>query len=211
MKNKISEIGAIYMALLYRKKYADSEMIKLSSAKKFKETIESNLQSMHSEYSWCTNYKEENDLYFICRDENNILYAIIDPSANIQRATEHYIYCLPTDIIQASLMNNALEIIGLKEENNKIVEIRDEKLDNELEKVINQNIKYPNNFYKEVFYSLSLEERDFLKQQFTNKSCFNCINGLCKLPYKEKGDKGCCIDWQNPSELGKKYILKKKS
>jgi len=65
MKNKISEIGAISMALLYRKKYADSEMIKLSSAKKFKETIESNLQSMHSEYSWCTNYKEENDLYFI--------------------------------------------------------------------------------------------------------------------------------------------------
>ena len=78
-------------------------------------------------------------------------------------------------------------------------------------KVINLNIKDPNNFYKEVFYSLSLEERDFLKQQFTNKSCFNCINGLCKLPYKEKGDKGCCIDWQNPSELGKKYILKKKS
>lgn len=84
------------------------------------------------------------------------------------------------------------------------------RIDESLEKIFNIYIENTDEFYEEIYYSLPIEEREKIKNNFFNKNCYNCLNGICKVPYKEKDNHTSCIGWQNQKLLGKSYILKKK-
>lgn len=86
-----------------------------------------------------------------------------------------------------------------------------------LERLIEQIIENPNEFYVELANRLSPEEREYLKQLIENRCCRNCINSSCKIEQCEKvgldefgkPQGSSCLGWNNPELIGKQFILKK--
>lgn len=126
MGKRTYESDIIAMALLYRKEYIGSDMISLDKAKEFDKTINDNLDSINSKSGIGIRYScyDDSNLFTIMTGENNKLYAVINPNANLKDAWSFHIGLLPTDVIIAAQMDNALSIIGLKKiidkDNNKI-------------------------------------------------------------------------------------------
>ena len=106
------------LGLLYA--YIDSngihKMVLLDDLKRFHNTIEKNLEEMHSNVNinliyasiW---YDNDEPIYFISRNKEDEVYYILKPGFDLERAIGKYMSCLPADVLKASLMENALECI----------------------------------------------------------------------------------------------------
>ena len=104
------------LGLLYA--YIDSngiqKMVLLDDLKRFHNTIEKNLEEMHSNindiYAGIWNSNDE-PIYFISRNKEDEVYYILKPDFDLERSIGKYMSCLPADVLKASLMENALECI----------------------------------------------------------------------------------------------------
>lgn len=90
----------------------------------FDQVINENLNIMNSDCGICIrcSYYDDSKLFTKMTDENGKLYAAIIPNADLDEAWQIYIGCLSLDVIVASQMDNALDVIGLekkKDENTK--------------------------------------------------------------------------------------------
>ena len=106
-----SDIAA--MALLYRKKYAYTDMLSYDKILSFDKVINNNLDDMESTCGISIRSESDSKLYYILSGENRESYAVINPNADLKAAWEYHIGCLPIDILIASEMDNALKEIGL--------------------------------------------------------------------------------------------------
>ena len=115
-----SDIAA--MALLYRKKYAYTDMISYDKILSFDKVINNNLDDMESTCGISIRSESDSKLYYILSGENRESYAVINPNADLKTAWEYHIGCLPIDILIASEMDNALKEIGLIIVNDKTID-----------------------------------------------------------------------------------------
>lgn len=115
----------IMLALLYRYQYLGSTMIKYEQVKQYDQIINENLELINSKYGISVRNPEYEDsnFYFLARDEENTLYVILSPAANLKDAWNWHIDLLSTDIIIAAQMPNALAIINLQLENGQITKL----------------------------------------------------------------------------------------
>ena len=104
------------LGLLYA--YIDSngiqKMVLLDDLKRFHNTIEKNLEEMHSNindiYAGIWNSNDES-IYFVSSNKEGDVYYVLKPEFNLLMAKRKYIGCLSSEVIEASLMENALECI----------------------------------------------------------------------------------------------------
>lgn len=113
MGKRTYESDIIAMALLYRKEYVGTDMISYDKAVKFNSVINNNLDNMNANCGIGIRYEEQSRLYFIMQDENGRRLAVINPNADLKKAWEYHIGCLPIEVCIASQMDNALREIGL--------------------------------------------------------------------------------------------------
>ena len=72
-----------------------------------------------------------------------------------------------------------------------------------------------NDFYKNIAYDLTHEERLYIKSILENKSCLSCNNASCRIPYYEKigydesnkPEGHSYIGWKNDKLVGKSIVL----
>lgn len=126
------------LALLYRHKCDHGMMISYEKIEKFDEVINQNLDDKNSLFRISIRCADENqsNFYFTGKDENGVLYAIIYPNADFDKAWDRHVGCLPADIIVAALQQNALATIGLQLVNGKLQNIQ-----NDLDKLEEANYK----------------------------------------------------------------------
>ena len=116
------ESDIVAMALLYRKKYAGTDMISYDKIKRFDEVINKNLDDMEANCGISLRDEVPSELYFVASSEKKERYAIMNPDADLKKAWEYHVGCLPIDIMIASLMDNALVEIGLISVDDKIID-----------------------------------------------------------------------------------------
>ena len=206
-RTKFEDIAS--MALIYTNRATGNKMISYDKVEKFDKTINENLDNMNSKINPSLFYDEESKLYFHATDENGKLYLVIDPSADIKVAQDYHIGCLPIDIVVASQMENALNIIGLQLVDGVLVKKKETNSNLTLDEVIEKVLENPRDFFIKVANTLSIEERDYLKLLIENKSCANCSNGICKVETIEKSCNDICVAWDNKELIGKQKILAK--
>lgn len=120
---RVHKEDIITMALLYRKKYAGTEMISYEKVEEYERIVNDNLDEMNSNYGLkpFAIFKDCR-IYTILSDENGKLFAVINPDKNLMEAKSLMNY-LPLDLMIASTRDNALSAIGLtskKEKSQKI-------------------------------------------------------------------------------------------
>ena len=204
-RTKFEDIAS--MALLYTNRVTDNKIISYDKVMVFDRVINENLDAMGSEINPFLSYEEESRLFFTTTDETGKVYLVINPDADLKAAQSYHIGCLPLDVILASQMENALNVIGLqlvdgvlkKKENSKSLtmnEILERVLDN------------PREFFIKVSV-LSIEEREYIKTLIENKNCTNCSNGTCRVENYDKSYSDACIAWDNKELIGRSRILAK--
>lgn len=114
MGKRTYESDIIAMALLYRKQYVGTDMLSYDKALEFDAIINENLDNMNSKLSIGPKCDRTSELYRLLQDENGNVYAVINPNADLEKAWELHIGCLPIDIIIAAHQENALKTIGLR-------------------------------------------------------------------------------------------------
>lgn len=85
-----------------------------------------------------------------------------------------------------------------------------------LEETIKKLVRSPSDFYIELAYSLSFEEKEALIQSLEIRDCGNCTNGGCTVESYEKvgldefgnPQGSSCLGWYNAELIGK-YLIKK--
>lgn len=194
------------MALIYTNKATGNKMISYDKVIQFDKIINENLDEMNSIIKPFQFYEEKSELYFYATDENDKLYLVIKPDADLKKAQSYHIDYLPHDILVASQMKNALEILGLQLINGKLVQ--NDNFKKYLKEAIKKIIDNPRNFYIKIANSLTIEEREYLKETIENKSCFNCSNGTCKVETFDKTSNEVCVAWDNKELIGKQKIKK---
>lgn len=66
-------------------------------------------------------------------------------------------------------------------------------------------------YYAMVYNSLSIEEKNVLKQSEKDKTCLNCTNGCCNVSVTDMTNEVVsCYGWENPHMLGEKIVRKRK-
>ena len=113
MGKRTYESDIIAMSLLYRKEYVGTDMILYEKAINYDRVINSNLEEMNSSCGILIRNEEESLLYFLVQGEDKKLYAVIRPDADLKKAWSCHVGCLPTDVIVAAQMDNALSERGL--------------------------------------------------------------------------------------------------
>lgn len=101
-------------------------MLSYNKIKKFDNIININLDSMNSQLSYIGSCNPENLIYFYSKDEEQKEYLILRPDIDLEKARNYYIGSIPLDLLIASQKENALNSIGLKLENRKIVKLHEE-------------------------------------------------------------------------------------
>ena len=104
------------LGLLYA--YIDSngvqKMVLLDDLKKFYNTVEKNLEEMNIDandiYAGIWNSNDE-PIYFVSSNKEGDVYYVLKPELAVKRKYREYIGCLSSEVIEASLMENALECI----------------------------------------------------------------------------------------------------
>lgn len=206
-RTKFEDIAS--MALIYTNRATGNKMISYDKVEKFDKIINENLDNMNSKINPSLFYDEESKLYFHANDENGKLYLVIDPSVDIKVAQDYHIGCLPIDIVVASQMENALNIIGLQLVDGVLVKKKETNSNLTLDEVIEKVLENPRDFFIKVANTLFIEELDYLKLLIENKSCANCSNGICKVETIEKSCNDICVAWDNKELIGKQKILAK--
>ncbi len=121
MEKKINKSGVIEMALLYAKKYSDSDTLPLDKINTYGRIINENLNMMGSPYFLEEKHDQGPQLYNLAFDENKNMCAIIDEDADFEAAWWYYISFLPMDVVVAAQKANALHVIGLDFVDGKIL------------------------------------------------------------------------------------------
>lgn len=114
------EDDIIAMALLYRKKYANTDMISYDKIKKFDNVLNSNLENLNIQFPTTPDINEQSKLYSFVKNEDDITYVVINQNIDLNEYWSYHIGCLPLEIVIASQLDNALKEIGLIKINNKI-------------------------------------------------------------------------------------------
>ena len=109
------------LGLLYAYIYAGKKMVLKEDLDKFHEIIEFNLKNMKYNETTSIWYDEDPSIYFVSEGKNNEIYYVLYPDFDLKKAKSKYIGCLPLEILIASQMENALNSIDLKKENERIV------------------------------------------------------------------------------------------
>ena len=122
MGKRTYESDIVALALLYRKKYANTDMISYDKIRKFDTIINKNLDDMEASCGIGIRNESISNLYFIIADENGKACAVINPITDLKSAWKYHIGCLPTEVLIASEMDNALKEIGLITVNEKTID-----------------------------------------------------------------------------------------
>jgi len=126
VRTKFEDIAS--MALIYTNRALGNKMISYDKVEEFDRVINENLDLMNSEIDPLLFYNEESRLYFHATDETGKIYLVIDCNTDLKEAEHYHIGCLPLDIVLASQMDNALEVIGLELVDGKLVKRKDKQL-----------------------------------------------------------------------------------
>ena len=120
MKKRICLNDSIAIALLYRKIYADTDILLFDKVLYYQKIVSENLESMNSTCGLSNKFKEYDfELFTTLKDENGDMYAVINKDIDMEKMYNKYIKSLPEDMLIATQMPNALNIINLKKEDSK--------------------------------------------------------------------------------------------
>lgn len=119
VRTKFEDIAS--MALIYTNRALGNKMISYDKVVEFENIINNNLDEMNSPINPSLFYEEESKLYFHATDENGKVYLVIDPRADLKIAGNYHVGCLPLDIVIASQMENALDVLGIELIDGKLV------------------------------------------------------------------------------------------
>lgn len=86
-----------------------------------------------------------------------------------------------------------------------------------LDIILNRIIENPKEFYENICWELTPDERVFILKCLENKSCMNCTNGSCRVEYDEKvgvneygkPQGSDCTGWFNAELIGRSKVLRK--
>ena len=107
----IYNLGLLYV---YRHSNGMQKMVLLDDLKKFYNTVEKNLEEMNSDVNdICAGIWNSNDepIYFVSSNKEGDVYYVLKSELSAKRKYREYIGCLSSEVIEASLMENALECI----------------------------------------------------------------------------------------------------
>ncbi len=125
-RTKFEDIAS--MALIYTNRALGNKMISYDKTVEFDKVINENLDIMNSEIEILLFYNEESRIYFHATDETGKVYLVIDPNADLKKAEQYHIGCLPLDIVIASQMDNALETLGLELKDGQLIKRRNKQM-----------------------------------------------------------------------------------
>lgn len=127
MGKRTDETDIVAMALLYRNQCDGTGILSYEKALEYDRVINANLDVMNSPCGISDREETDNRLYFTSTDANGDLFAIINPSADLDKARSWHIGCLPVDVIVASQMPNALDVIGLELVDGRFLQKKDQQ------------------------------------------------------------------------------------
>lgn len=76
-----------------------------------------------------------------------------------------------------------------------------------LEDVIKNTIKNPDQFYRNICNGLNRKEKKDIIEEIKVKNCQNCTSTSCKLTNEQKENIITCDSWYNEVEIGKSKVL----
>lgn len=100
--------------ILYTNRVTGNRIISCDKALAFGRIINENLDAMGSEINPFLSYEEDFRLFLATSEETGKVYLVMNPNADLQAAQSYHIGCLPLDVVLASQMENALNVIGLQ-------------------------------------------------------------------------------------------------
>ena len=109
------------IALIYISRATGGQIISYDKALEFNEIVNENLDKINSPITPYFFLDDDSKFCFYVKDVNNNGYFVINQNADIKRAQTGYIGCVPIDIVVASQMSNALDILDLEKINGNIV------------------------------------------------------------------------------------------
>lgn len=121
MSSRIFIQDSATLALIYNYDATGSKILSLSKIEAFDSKIDRNLEEMNSKVNMVYPLDYSKLIYFKSYDENGNWYCILKPNFNREQMEINYMYKIPIDVIRASKNENALDVLGLKLEDNKIV------------------------------------------------------------------------------------------
>ena len=113
MGKRTYENDIVAIALLYRKKYASTDMLSYDKIRRFDKVINNNLDKMDANCGIGIRDERDSELYFVMTDENGQSCAVINPKVDLKASWRYYIGSSPIEVLIASEMDNALKEIGL--------------------------------------------------------------------------------------------------
>ena len=105
--------NGILLAFLYRKKYADTDLISLDKVKRFVDAFNTNLKTLDFDFSLTFDVSKKSYIYFIRVNEDGIPYVILNPFINWEKEFDNLVDNLPKELFIVSRFDNVLKEIGL--------------------------------------------------------------------------------------------------
>ena len=121
MSSRIFIQDTTTLALIYNYEATRGMLLALDKIKEFDHIVDENLEKMNSKVNMVYPLDYSKLIYFKSYDENGNWYCILKPNFNREQMEINYMYKIPIDVIRASKNENALDVLGLKLEDNKIV------------------------------------------------------------------------------------------
>lgn len=121
MSSRIFIQDTTTLALLYNYEATRGMLLAVEKIKEFDRIVDDNLEKMNSNVNMVYPLDYSKLIYFTSFDEEGNTYCILKPDFDEEQARIKYIYRSPYDAIKASKMENALAVLGLKLEDNKII------------------------------------------------------------------------------------------
>ena len=121
MSSRIYMEDTVTIALLYNFDATGSMMLSLDKIKEFDCKIDGNLEEMSSKVNMIYPIDYSKLIYFTSYDEKGNWYYILKQDFDREQTEIYYMCKIPIDVIRASKRENALDVLGLKLEDNKIV------------------------------------------------------------------------------------------
>lgn len=109
------------LALIYNYEATRGMLLALDKIKEFDHIVDENLEKMNSKVNMVYPLDYSKLIYFTSFDQKGNEYCILKPDFDEEQARINYIYRAPYDVIKASKMENALDVLGLRLEDNKII------------------------------------------------------------------------------------------
>lgn len=121
MSSKIFIQDTTPLALIYNYEATRGMLLALDKIKEFDHIVDENLEKINSKVNRVYPQDYSKLIYFTSFDEKGNEYCILKPDFDEEQVRINYIYRVPYDVIKASKMENALDVLGLRLEDNKII------------------------------------------------------------------------------------------